>query len=353
MAQPMSQPNPAQFSTALTWVGLTLLAYLVFLVVRPFLIPLGWAGVIAVMLYPAFTRLAVRMGRGRAAVVATLAASIILIAPAIALTNAFASEMVGIAQTLQDTFAAGGSSAVDRMWQGVIDRIPLAARIDVGAVGSSALRTTAAFLASQSGAIVTNIAVFFVDLGLALFATFFLLRDGDTIMHGVRRLLPMPAATRELFIRRTGDLIAAGVTSSVIVASLQGALGGLAFAVLGLAAPVFWGVVMALACLLPFGAGVVWLPAAIYLMATGSVTKGIVLIAIGAGLVGMVDNVLRPLLLSERVHMNGLVIFVSLLGGLNVFGLLGIVLGPIVVVTALALVQSYVDTVPDDDLQVT
>ncbi len=344
----MSQPNPAQFSTALTWVGLTLLAYLVFLVVRPFLIPLGWGCVIAVMLYPAFARLAVKMGRGRAAVVATLAASILLIAPAVALTNAFASEMVGIAQTLQDAFSGGGSSPFNQMWQGVIDRIPAAARIDVSAVGSSALRSTAAFLMSQSGAIVTNIAVFFVDLALALFATFFLLRDGDAIMHGVRRLLPMAPATREVFIQRTADLIAAGVTSSVIVASLQGALGGIAFALLGLSAPVFWGVVMALACLLPFGAGVVWLPAAIYLIATGSVTKGVVLIAIGAGLVGMVDNVLRPLLLSERVHMNGLVIFVSLLGGLNVFGLLGIVLGPIVVVTALALVQSYVSTVPND-----
>ncbi len=258
--------------------------------------------------------------------------------------------MVSIAQTLQQTFSGGGTSTFDRMWQGVVVRLPIAARVDIGAVGSSALRSTAAFLMSQSGAIVTNIAVFFVDLALALFATFFLLRDGDIIMHGLRRLLPMPPATREIFIQRTADLIAAGVTSSVIVASLQGALGGLAFAILGLSAPVFWGVVMALACLLPFGAGVVWVPAALYLMATGSVTKGIVLIAIGAGIVGMVDNVLRPLLLSERVQMNGLVIFVSLLGGLNVFGLLGIVLGPIVVVTALALVQSYVDTVPADEV---
>ena len=343
----MSQPNPAQLSTALTWVGLTLLAYLVYLVVQPFLIPLGWACVIAVMLYPAFARLAVKMGRGRAAVVATLAAAILLIAPAIALTNAFASEMVSIAQT-QDAFTGGSSSPFARMWQGVIARSPNAARIDVSAVGSSTLRSTAAFLMSQSGAIVTNIAVFFIDLVLALFATFFLLRDGDTIMHGLRRLLPMAPSTREAFIQRTADLIAAGVTSSVVVASLQGALGGIAFALLGLSAPVFWGVVMALACLLPFGAGVVWLPAAIYLMATGSMTKGIVLIAVGTGIVGTVDNVLRPLLLSERVQMNGLVIFVSLLGGLNVFGLLGIVLGPIVVVTALALVQSYVDAVPVD-----
>ncbi len=324
----MSPLSPAQFAIVLTWVGLTLLAYLVFLVVQPFLIPLGWACVIAVMLYPAFARLAARIGRGRAAAVATLTAAVLLIAPALALTNAFASEMVGIAQTLQDAFAGGTTSPFDRMWQGVVTRIPVAARIDVVAVGSSTLRSTAAFLMSQSGSILTNIAVFFVDLALALFATFFLLRDGDTIMHGVRRLLPMAPATREVFITRTADLIAAGVTSSVIVASLQGALGGAAFALLGLAAPVFWGVVMALACLLPFGAGVVWLPAAIYLMATGSVTRGVVLIAVGAGLVGMVDNVLRPLLLSERVSMNGLVIFISLLGGLNVFGLLGIVLGP-------------------------
>lgn len=344
----MSTPNPAQFSTALMWAALALLAYLVYLVVHPFLIPLGWAGVIAVMIYPAFARLARKMGRGRAAALTTVAASVLLIAPAVALTNAFASEMLGIAQSLQDAFADGGTSTVNRLWQDVVRRIPLAARVDIGAAGESALRSAAAILMSQSGAIVTNIAVFFVDLALALFATFFLLRDGDVILRAVRRLLPMSSATREAFIQRTADLIAAGVTSSVIVASLQGALGGLAFAALGLSGPVFWGVVMALACLLPFGAGVVWLPAAIYLMATGSLTKGIVLVAIGAGIVGTVDNVLRPLLLSERVHMNGLVIFVSLLGGLNVFGLLGIILGPIVVVTALALVESYIDTVPTD-----
>ncbi len=199
---------------------------------------------------------------------------------------------------------------------------------------------------SQSGSILANFAVFFLDLALALFATFFLLRDGDAIMHAVRRLLPMSPADRETFITRTGDLIAAGVTSSVIVASLQGLLGGLAFAVLGLSAPVFWGVVMAFACLLPFGAGIVWLPAAIFLALSGSMTKALVLVGLGIGVISTVDNVVRPLLLSGRAHMNGLVIFVSLLGGLRVFGLLGIVLGPIVVVTAISLVSSYVNSSP-------
>ena len=97
-----------------------------------------------------------------------------------------------------------------------------------------------------------------------------------------------------------------------------------------------------------FGAAIVWLPAGIFLALSGSYTKALILIGLGAGVVSMVDNVVRPLLLSGRVQMNGLVIFVSLLGGLNVFGLLGIVLGPIVVVTAMALVSSYVETVPEE-----
>ncbi|HUR32883.1 MAG TPA: AI-2E family transporter [Vicinamibacterales bacterium] len=346
----MSHPKTEHFSSALTWAGVALLAWLLYLVVQPFLIPLGWACVIAVLIYPAFARLARRIGPGRAAALATVAAAIVLIAPAVALTNAFAREMVDIARTLQASFAEDRPSSIQSMWAQVSARVPFASRIDLGAIAPDALQRAAAFLMGQSGAILTNVAVFFVDLALSLFATFFLLRDADVIMRAVRTLLPMSFEAREAFITRTADLIAAGVTSSVIVAGLQGLLGGLSFAILGLSAPVFWGVIMGFVCLLPFGAGMIWLPAAIYLLATGSVTKGLILIGLGAGVVSMVDNVVRPLLLSGRVQMNGLVIFVSLLGGLNVFGVLGIVLGPIVVVTAISLVTSYIDSVAADDI---
>lgn len=343
----MSHPTPAQFSTALAWAWIALLSYLLYLIVQPFLIPLGWACVIAVLLYPAYTRLSRRIGPGRAAGVMTVTVALVLIVPVIVLTSAFAREMIDIAQSLRDTFVGGQTSPFEAAWGQVVARVPAAARLDISTAMSAALQRAATFLMSESGTLVTNIAVFFLDLALALFATFFLLRDGDLIMRAVRRLLPMPPASRDVFIQRTSDLIAAGVTSSVIVASLQGLFGGLSFQVLGLSAPVFWGVLMAFACLLPFGAGVIWLPAAIYLAATGATTKGLILVGLGVGIVGMVDNVVRPLLMSERVHMNGLVIFVSLLGGLNVFGLLGILLGPIVVVTAIALVTTYVEAAPD------
>jgi predicted PurR-regulated permease PerM len=344
----MSRPNSEHFSTAITWASLILVMYLLFLVLQPFLVPLGWACVLSVLVYPAFARLSRRFGPGRAAAITTIAAAVVLIVPAIALTKTFVTEMVGLAQSLQASFANGQPSSIESLWKSTIARIPFAARLDLGSVALDGLRQAATFLTSQSGALLANIAVFLIDIVLALFATFFLLRDSDAIMRAVRRILPMSFEAREVFITRTADLIAAGVTSSVIVAGLQGLLGGLAFAVLGLSAPVFWGVVMGLACLLPFGAGVVWLPAALFLMATGSMTRGLVLIGLGVGVVSMVDNIVRPLLLSGRVQMNGLVILVSLLGGLNVFGLLGIVLGPLVVVTAISLVTAYVETTTPD-----
>src|SRR5204863_8811535 len=106
---------------------------------------------------------------------------------------------------------------------------------------------------------------------------------------------------------------------------------------------VFWGVVMSICCLLPFGAWIVWLPAAIVLAAGGAVGRAIILVALGLGVVSGADNVLRPWLLSGRVHLNGLVILLGLLGGIGVFGMLGIVLGPVVVATALGLLEGYVN----------
>jgi len=182
-----------------------------------------------------------------------------------------------------------------------------------------------------------------LDLVVALFATFFLLRDSDAIMRVVRQLLPLDDDGREQLIARTRDLIVAGVVSSVVVAVLQGVLGGVAFALVGIRAPVFWGVAMGFACLLPLGAWIVWLPAAITLAVSGELVRAAVLATLGFIVVSGVDNVARPMLLSGRAHINGLVIFISLLGGIAVFGLLGLVLGPVLVATALGLLDAHLN----------
>ena len=202
------------------------------------------------------------------------------------------------------------------------------------------------FVASRAGALARNTAGFVFDLVLALFATFFLLRDSSRIVDLIRRVLPMEEAMRERLIASTRALVSTSVSSSGVVAAVQGLLGGLVFAGVGIAAPVFWGVVMAFFCLLPFGAWVIWLPAAVLLAAGGAVGRALIVAGLGVGIVSAVDNVLRPLLLSGHTAMNGLLIFVSLLGGMAAFGAIGLVLGPLVMATAMALLTTYADARP-------
>ena len=339
----MKNTSSVQRTGALTWVLLAVLAYLVYLVVQPFLVPLAWAAVLAVVAYPVHERLSLRFGPGRAAALTTLLAMVVVIVPAVAVAVAFARESLDLAGSVQQAFADGRFAWIARMWADLQRRLPVASTVDPTAVSADALRNGAAFLLAESGAIFRNVAGFALNLILALFATFFFLRDAGSIMEVIRRLLPMPEDEREQLITRTRDLISAGVTSAVIVAGLQGLLGGISFAVVGLDAPVFWGVMMAFFCVVPLGAWIIWLPAAVFLAANGAPTRALILAGLGLGIISMVDNIVRPMLLSGRARMNGLVIFVSLLGGLSVFGLLGIVLGPILVVTALALVTTYAE----------
>jgi len=328
---------------ALTWGGLALLFWLVYLVVEPFLIPLGWAAVLAIVAFPVHARLSRRMTAGRAAGLTTAAVTIVLIVPAVVLTAAFVREALGIAANLQSAITDGRLAWIERAWTSLGRRIPAAANVDVAALSTDALRQSAAFLVARAGPIFQNVATFLLDLALALFATFFLLRDAGDIMYGIRRLLPMEEHRREAMLARTRDLIWAGVISSAAVAGVQGILGGIAFALVGIDGAVFWGGLMALFCLLPFGAWVVWLPAAALLAIDGHVTRALILGGLGVGAVSTADNVLRPALFSGRVHINGLLVFVSLLGGLSVFGLLGLVLGPVLVATAQSLLTTYLD----------
>jgi predicted PurR-regulated permease PerM len=339
----MSRGQADEISVALKWAGLALLGYLVYLIIEPFLIPLGWACVLAVIAYPTYHRLTRIWGRATAAAFTTLAVTLILIVPALLVTIAFVREAAELGTAVQNALGQGRLAWIERAWAALVRRVPAASNIDVGAMTTDTLRSSVAFLMTQSGSLFRNIAGFVIDLVLALFATFFLLRDADTIMAAVRRLLPMEEDAREELIGRARDLISAGVISSGVVAGVQGLLGGVAFAIVGIEAPVFWGVIIAFFCVLPFGAWVVWLPAAALLAIGGAITRAIVLAVVGLGIISMVDNVLRPMLLSGHARMNGLVIFVSLLGGLSVFGLLGLVLGPILVVTALALLTTHIN----------
>ncbi|MGH9793701.1 MAG: AI-2E family transporter [Candidatus Acidiferrales bacterium] len=331
--------------TALFYAVIILLAWLVYRIFEPFLMPLGWAAVIVVVFHPWHERFERRWGKGRAAAASTVAVTLIVILPALLLGVATVREGLEAVQSFQAARAAGQHTLVDsaqEAWDWVQARIPVSMSLNLGELMREAAQRVGTFLASKTGAVVANVLGFFFDFFVTLFAVFFFFRDREAIVNRFRQLLPFEPQQRAEIIEGARDLIHASVTASLIVASVQGALGTAVFWMLGIVAPLFWGVVMGFFALIPgLGTGVVLAPAVVWLAVSGQWVKAIILAAVGALVIGLVDNVLRPILVSGRSRMNALVLFISMLGGVAAFGLLGLVLGPVVVATAATVTDAY------------
>jgi predicted PurR-regulated permease PerM len=215
-------------------------------------------------------------------------------------------------------------------------------KVDLPALVREGASRAGESMAAGLGSVIRNIVVFLFELLVMLFALFYFLRDSEGILSRFRNLLPFEESTRDRMLAEARELIFASVTTSLVIGAVQGVICGGAFAIVGLRSAVFWGVVMGFLSLLPVvGAWPVWVPAMIYLFSTGRPGRAIVLIAICGALGGTVDSILRPALLGGRASLNGLLVFISVLGGLAVFGVLGVVLGPIVVATVVGILDVY------------
>lgn len=176
-----------------------------------------------------------------------------------------------------------------------------------------------------------NTVSFTVGLVLMLYLTFFLLRDGDRMMGWLSSAVPLESQRRQLLFQKFTEVVRATVKGNLIVAIVQGALGGLIFWILGITAPVLWAVVMAFLSLVPaVGAALVWLPVAIYLFATGDILQGSILTAYGAIIIGLADNVLRPILVGRDTKLPDYMVLFSTLGGISLLGINGFVIGPLI-----------------------
>ena len=178
-----------------------------------------------------------------------------------------------------------------------------------------------------------------------LYLTFFLLRDGRTITKKIGEATPLSAETRKLLFDKFLTVMRATMKGSFVVAVAQGSLGAVIFWILGIHAPILWGVLMAFLSLLPaVGAGFVWLPVALYLLATGAVWQGVVLIVFGVFVIGLVDNLLRPILVGKDTAMPDYIVLISTLGGIGVFGFNGLILGPLIAAMFIAVWHILTDS---------
>jgi predicted PurR-regulated permease PerM len=187
------------------------------------------------------------------------------------------------------------------------------------------------FLATQAVNIGQVTFGLLVGLAVMLYLLFFLLRDSESLQRRLKNAIPLRNDRLAALAEKFNVVIRATVKGNIVVAIVQGALGGLIFWLLGIHGPVMWAVVMAVLSLLPaVGAALVWLPVAIYLLATGSLWQGVGLIAYGVLVIGLVDNVLRPLLVGKDTRMPDYVVLISTLGGIAIFGINGFVIGPVI-----------------------
>jgi predicted PurR-regulated permease PerM len=325
------------------WIALlattAIAIYLCWLMVLPFVQVLMWATVLAIMASPLNVALR-RRGRGTtlSAAITTAVVVLTVLIPLLFLGFALVREATNTAPAIEafirrtlDPESAFMKWLSQYMDTGALQS-PTAIRDQLAQWRSALFTWTLGTLGSVLGILAQ---VFFV-----IFTLFYLLRDSDRILPTVRNLMPLTAQQSEAVLWRTSEVISASLTGVLLIAALQGLAGGLAFWVLGLPSVLLWGVVMFLFAMVPMvGPSIVWVPAAIYLAANGHWIKASLLTAWGVAVIGLLDNVLRPRLVGQKTRLHELVVFFSVLGGLQVFGVLGLIVGPVVVAITLALIE--------------
>ena len=206
--------------------------------------------------------------------------------------------------------------------------------IDFARIKEGALSITMSggkWIAQHALSIGQNTFTLLLNICLMLYLTFFLLRDGNYLMELLIRALPLGDARERLLFAKFGEVTRATIKGNMVIAIVQGSLGGLTFWALGIPGALLWGVVMTAMSLIPaVGPAIVWAPVTIYLFATGANIKGIILVGVGMGVIGLIDNILRPILVGRDTKLPDYIVLLSTLGGLGLFGINGFVIGPLV-----------------------
>jgi predicted PurR-regulated permease PerM len=344
--------NKTWLATAFFFALLSLILYSAFLILTPFLTAITWAVILAILVYPLYAWL-LQLMRGRAtlaAITVIVVITFIVIAPGVELVRFLADEAVSLVQSVrslldeegkQEWLAKPWVQQVLGWWNMVSFRL-VDFKINWKELLVQGAQSSSTFLVTQVKGIAQNVLAFTINFIVALFTLFFVLRDGAEFLSRVQRLLPMDREHQERLLRNIVDVVTAVVHGTLVVATVQGLLAGLAYWVLGVPFAALWGVVTAFAALLPIGGStMVTVPASIYLFLQGETVRGVILLVWALGVVGMVDNILKPLLIGNRLGVPVLFLFFGILGGVALFGAVGIILGPALFALLRALLDLY------------
>ncbi len=339
------QPRPSAPSMAPVSGSLMLRVLLVAVtaafawILLPFYGTILWGAIIALLFAPLNRWLLPRMQQRRnlAALTTMFAALVIVVLPTVLIAISLAREASQLYARIDS-----GELKPALMLRSLFNALPdwitdLLGRFGLGNFDLIQRKLTQAatqgsqFIATQTFNLGQDMLGLVISLFITLYLAFFLVRDGGTIVRSVRMALPLPPDDKQELLEQFGTVLRATVKGNLVVALVQGALGGLAFWALGVNAALLWAVLMAVLSLLPaVGAGLVWGPVAIWLLATGETWQGVGLMLYGVLVIGLVDNVLRPLLVGKDTGMPDYLVLISTVGGIAVMGINGFVIGPVI-----------------------
>ena len=334
-------------------VALAVLAWLVYLILLPFLAPIAWALFIAFLLHPTHSWLTRRLGNrpGWSATALTLATFVMLVGPLTGLGAAFAAQVTDLLRYAQDYAADHKPADLSELatvpvigpaivWLQETTGFSFAQLQAYALQGARAVLGSLAALGKSAFVGALGTVIGFVML---MFILFFAIRDGRAMFADLRSLVPMSRADRGRLFDHLASVMRAMVYGTGVTAIAQGVLIAIGFAVVGLPSPIVYGVLAALFALVPMaGTPFVWVPAAIVLAVQGRYGAALFL-AIWGGATSTIDNFLRPILVSGRAHVGTLTVFIGVLGGVSAFGAIGIFLGPLVLALVIAVVRFVLD----------
>jgi len=324
------------------------------IIVRPFFSPILWAVIFAVLTYPVYTRLLAAIGGRENIASGIMTAGVLMMAVLPAGFGMILAGQQGMeayeqvskwleAGHLQDFGTALGQiPGVGNLTQELMGRLIVNGS---GQIETSLLeggKAISSFLLSQGVDFAKNALVLVTDFLVMLFTLFFVFRDGPQMYHGVYRAIPLEESQKAKIFGRLMNTFKAVVRGTLLTAFAQGATAGIAYLALGVPFPLFLGVLSGLLAMLPVGGtAIVWAPVSLYLLLSGAMVKGVVMIGIGAGLVGLMDNLLQPILVGRQARLPMLPLFLASFGGLAYFGFLGLFLGPILLAVVLEAFAIY------------
>jgi predicted PurR-regulated permease PerM len=327
-------------------VALTTLAF--FALIRDFLMPVFWAAVLATVFHPLQARYVAAVGgrRALAAVLTMLTITVLVVAPLVLVGLAMSREAIMLHEKVESDqidlrapfrfVRRVAPLLTDYLERFGVDLDSLSGRLSNAAVAVSQ------FLAFRVLAIGQNVIRVMALFFLMLYILFFFLRDGPRLVNVLVRALPLGNRRERRLLAKFAEVSRATIKGTLVVGLVQGTLGGLLFWSVGIPAPIFWGAIMTAFALLPaVGVGLVWGPAAIILLALGEIVKGVVVIGVGTFVIGVIDNVLRPILVGRDTQMPDYLVLLATLGGLSVFGISGFVIGPVIAAFFLAVWEMF------------